>query len=547
MKGVVTVLLQDYFHRGVFRPLIGEKQWSRFHSRLDGNIDDTLNLLDEFDVKATFFTLGWIAEKFPSLIRRMADEGHEIASAGYWARAVSEMSPAQFREDIRRARVALQAASGRKVIGYRCAYRYIRPRDEWALSILLEEGHIYDASCCPPIAGRDIFRLQKGARQIKTRSGSIREFPTSTKSLLGLNLPISGGNYLRQLPHNLMLGFFEDWLRRRDTPFVLYFHPWELDEEQPIINAIGPISRLKQYRNLGKMRTMLPEYFRRARFMPIRDYLGIEPERVKSDASDLSYKPVKPPVTAGTRPAHRPRTPVSVIVPCYNEESSLPYLEKALAELEAGAKSTYDLRFVFVDDCSTDRTLGELRKLFGRRSNCKVEHHRVNGGIARAIETGISVCDTEIVCSMDADCSYDPLELLRMIPELDEKTDLVTASPYHPEGFVLAVPGWRLFLSKSLSRLYHVLLRHKLYTYTSCFRVYRKSAVESIRTDCADFRGIVELLSRLDIAGGAIKEFPTTLQSRIFGYSKMKTLKTILGHLKLFLGILTMKLRSLHG
>jgi polysaccharide deacetylase family protein (PEP-CTERM system associated) len=546
MQGVVTVLLQDYFHRGVFRTLIGEKQWSRFQSRLDRDVDSALRLLDQFNLKATFFALGWIGEQFPTLIRRLADEGHEIASAGYWARAISEMTPNQFRDDIRRARAALQSASGRMVIGYRCAYRYIRPQEKWALSILLEEGHIYDASCCPPIVGRDPFKLLRGACGIETPSGIIRELPISTKSLLGLNLSISGGNYLRQLPHGLMLGFFEDWLRRRDAPFVLYFHPWELDEEQPFINAIGFISRMKQYRNLGKMRTMLPEYFKRAHFMSIRDYLGIEPGWVKACTADPRNEPRQPLEPTGVTSGYYPRKSVSVIVPCYNEVSSLPYLENALAELETAAKPSYEMKFVFVDDCSTDHTLEGLRSRFGSRSNCTVKHHKANRGIARAIETGICASDTAIVCSIDADCSYDPLELIRMIPELDEKTDLVTASPYHPRGFVLAVPGWRLVLSRSLSRLYHLVLRHKLYTYTSCFRVYRKSAVANIRTNYGDFRGIVELLARLDISGGTIKEFPTTIQSRIFGYSKMKTLKTILGHLKLLLGILSMKVRRRH-
>ena len=106
MLAVVTILLQDYFHREVFRTLIGEKQWSRFRSRLDRNVDDTLRMLDEFGVKATFFTLGWIKDKFPALISRLADEVNEISSAGYFSRAITEMTPEQFREDIRRARSA---------------------------------------------------------------------------------------------------------------------------------------------------------------------------------------------------------------------------------------------------------------------------------------------------------------------------------------------------------------------------------------------------------------------------------------------------------
>lgn len=542
--GVITVLLQDYFHRGVFRTLIGEKQWTRFESRLDRNVDDTLRMLDDFGVKATFFTLGWIGEKFPAIIKRIADERHEIASAGFWARAVAEMKLSQFREDICRAREALQIASGKQVIGYRCAYRYIRDSEWWALSVLSEEGHIYDASYCPRFIGRDSSGMLKGAQQVAVNGRTIWEFPTSTKSILGIHLPISGGNYLRQFPHRMMFRYFEEWLRREEDTFVLYFHPWELDEEQPFIKAIGWISRMKQYRNLGKMSTILPHYFERATFMPIRDFLGIKSVDALDVINTLDNKRRQSFLGEISHYGYNGQKPVTVVIPCFNEESSLPYLENTLAELEMIASQAYDLKFVFVDDCSSDRTLAELKRRFGKRSNCRIVHHDKNQGIAKAITTGINHSDTEVVCSMDADCSYDPLELIRMIPELNENTDIVTASPYHPQGFVLAVPGWRLFLSKSLSRLYHLLLRHKLFTYTSCFRAYRKSSVKNINLRYGDFRGIVELLARLDIAGKTIKEYPTTLQSRIFGYSKMKTFKTILGHLGLLLRICIVRIKS---
>ncbi len=537
IRGVVTVLLQDYFHRGVFRTLIGEKQWSRFQSRLEKNVEDTLQLLDEFKVKATFFTLGWIAEKFPSLIKRLADQGHEIASAGYWARAVSEMNPTQFREDIRRANAVLQSASGKKVVGYRCAYRHISDRENWALSILIEEGYLYDASYRSPLVKRDDLGRLRVAHQLTLDHGVIWEFPLSTKSILGFQLPISGGNYLRQLPHRIMFNYFKEWIKREEGPFVLYFHPWELDEDQPVINAIGPLSRMKQYRNLGKMRSFLPSYFSYTRFVPVREYLGIDTTDTTDTTEFKSFRSsLKQSYLLRSSCCHdNPKSQISVVIPCYNEESSLPYLENALAELEAVSKSTYEMRFVFVDDCSTDKTLAMLEKRFGNRPNCKIVSHDTNKGVASAISTGIQNCDTEVVCSMDADCSYDPLELVRMIPELDEQTDLVTASPYHPQGFVLGVPGWRLFLSKSLSRIYHMFLQHKLSTYTSCFRVYRKSAVEKIHTSYGDFKGIVELLALLDTAGSRIKEYPTTLQSRIFGYSKMNTLATICGHLRLLI------------
>jgi glycosyltransferase involved in cell wall biosynthesis len=156
-----------------------------------------------------------------------------------------------------------------------------------------------------------------------------------------------------------------------------------------------------------------------------------------------------------------------------------------------------------------------------------------NQGVAAAILTGIQVAPTDVVCSIDCDCTYDPLQLERMIPLLVEGVDMVTASPYHPDGEVKNVPGWRLFLSRSLSALYRVVLNHRLATYTSCFRVYRKESVASLRVKEGGFLGVAEMLGRLDIDGGTIVECPAVLEVRLLGRSKMKTVRTILGHLRL--------------
>jgi glycosyltransferase involved in cell wall biosynthesis len=193
----------------------------------------------------------------------------------------------------------------------------------------------------------------------------------------------------------------------------------------------------------------------------------------------------------------------------------------------------YKFSYIFVDDCSTDSTRNELIRRFGQREDCKLVFHEENRGVSAAIMTGLKNATTDIVCSIDADCSYDPLVLFDMIPQLEDGVDMVTASPYHSDGSVLGVPGWRLFLSRGLSLIYHVLLHHKFSTYTSCFRVYRRETVRKYDLRYGDFRGIVELLARIDIDGGKLREFPATLQSRIFGVSKMKTFKTICGHLKL--------------
>jgi glycosyltransferase involved in cell wall biosynthesis len=197
---------------------------------------------------------------------------------------------------------------------------------------------------------------------------------------------------------------------------------------------------------------------------------------------------------------------------------------------------------MFVDDGSADGTWQALHRTFGAWPGCRVMRHEQNQGIAAAILTGIRHAETEVVCSIDADCTYDPHELANMIPLLSEEVDAVTASPYHPLGEVRNVPRWRLGLSASCSFLYRRVLRQKLATYTSCFRVYRKSAVAGLTLWENGFLGVTELLARIDLNGGQIVEYPATLEVRMLGRSKMKTVKTIAGHLKLMLRLLVRRL-----
>ena len=147
--------------------------------------------------------------------------------------------------------------------------------------------------------------------------------------------------------------------------------------------------------------------------------------------------------------------------------------------------------------------------------------------------TGLRRADTELVASMDCDCSYDPLELRHMVPLLKPGVDVVTASPYHRLGAVRNVPRWRLTLSKGATWMYRRILRQKLATYTSCFRVYRRSSVAGINLTYGRYLGVAELLGRVDLTGGTIVEYPTTLEVRVLGRSKMKTARTVLGHLGL--------------
>jgi glycosyltransferase involved in cell wall biosynthesis len=168
--------------------------------------------------------------------------------------------------------------------------------------------------------------------------------------------------------------------------------------------------------------------------------------------------------------------------------------------------------------------------------------HEVNRGVALGILTGIRYAKTEIVASIDCDCTYDPHELGRMIPLLTDGVDLVTGSPYHPEGSVRNVPHWRLSLSKSASALYRLVLHQKLGTYTACFRVYRRSAALSVQLEYGGFLGVAEMIGKLDLAGSKIVEYPTTLNVRVLGHSKMKVARTIAGHLGLLLRLARLRL-----
>ncbi len=225
-------------------------------------------------------------------------------------------------------------------------------------------------------------------------------------------------------------------------------------------------------------------------------------------------------------------TPLTVVVPLKDEEEGLDALFAALDAFAREVRDRLDCAFVVVDDGSVDRTWERLQPLAAARAAVRLCRHEHNRGIAAAIRTGIQTARTELVASIDGDLSYDVRELPAMVL-LAQDADLVTASPYHPRGGVDGVPGWRLVLSRTLSWLYRRLLRSDLHTWTSCFRVYRRSAVVDLPLAEERFLGTAELLVRVLRRGGRVKEHPCVLAVRRFGQSKMKIGRTILGHLGL--------------
>jgi polysaccharide deacetylase family protein (PEP-CTERM system associated) len=546
---ILTVAVEDYFHVTPFKSLIDRHQWYRFETRMEESTRKTLELLDEHQVKATFFVLGWVAEVAPHLVREIAARGHEVASKGFYHRDIHQVDRQEFREDVVRARDALEAATGRRVLGYRVPEGWFNQSDLWALEVLAEAGMLYDSSVRLVLRSYVTQPWRRFPHIEQVLGRPFLEVPLSSVKLCGLNLPIAGGNYFRQFPHILVRRAVKYWDRHYTAPYVMYFHTWELDSQQPRISAAPMTSRIRQYRNLEKMPGMLAYYLRHYRFTTIAEYFGLEQGGARADhQTSASGTPnvavglsrsrgrVIPEVGAGQS------LPVTVVVPCYNEAPSLGYLAKTLESVSQKLGPDYTLAFVFVDDASTDGTWAALHQHFGADPRIRFVRHEQNRGVAAAIQTGIARAATEVVCSMDCDCTYDPHELFHMIPLLTPGVDVVTASPYHSLGRVRNVPAWRLMLSRSLSGLYRLVLRQQLATYTSCFRVYRRSAVLPIQLQRTGFLGVAELLGRLDLVGAKIVEYPTCLEVRLLGRSKMKVLHTILGHLGVLASLIRLRI-----
>ena len=539
---VLTVTLEDYYHVKAFNRLIHSGQWYRFENRLELNTDRTLDLLDEAKAKATFFAFGHLAESMPELLRKIVARGHEVGSRGMYPRDIAQLTPEELRADLARSKQAVEKATGQLVRGFRAGEVWNNPEDLWILDLIAEAGYQYDSSFCPWMrrANHRPDLLLTHRRTIGDRD--LWVLPISSFSVLGWRLPL-GGNFLRQFPRALVRHELKRWASHLAVPLVTYFNVWEIDPAQPRIDAAPLLQRIRQYRNLDRMHDLLQETLSTYRFTSIADWLRMVPESSVARVSDrASASRITTPVqlALGLGPAER--VAVTLVVPCFNEEHGLAYLRNTLLSVVKRLRDRYDFQFIFVDDCSTDNTHVRLLVTFGDQANCRVLRHEVNSGVAAAIMTGIKASETEIVASIDADCSYDPHELAGMVPMLADGIDLVTASPYHPDGRVLNVGGWRLFLSRSLSGIYRQFLHSNLHTYTSCFRVYRRSAAIQVPITERGFLGVAEFIGRLDLSGSRIVEYPTTLEVRILGRSKMRVLRTIGGQLGLLRKLIAIRL-----
>ena len=252
IRNAMTIDVEDYFQVSAFASHIPRDSWPSLSCRVERNIDRILAMLDERDVKATFFTLGWIAERYPAMVRLIVDNGHELASHGYHHLRASDQSPDEFLDDITLSKKLLEDLGGQAVIGYRAPSFSISTNNLWALDILLEAGYRYSSSIYP--IQHDHYGMPDAPRfkfQPRGPSGLV-ELPATTVKLFGRNLPASGGGYFRLLPYSLSRWLMKSVNHTDLQPCIFYFHPWEIDPGQPRQKNVGLKTRFRHYVNLSR-------------------------------------------------------------------------------------------------------------------------------------------------------------------------------------------------------------------------------------------------------------------------------------------------------
>jgi polysaccharide deacetylase family protein (PEP-CTERM system associated) len=261
----MSVDVEDYFHVAALSEAIPRGDWDGMNGRVDQSTRRLLDLFDSADTQATFFVLGWVAERHPDLVREVQARGHEVACHGYSHRMVYEQSPEEFREETLRSKALLEDLTGEPIAGYRAASYSITPKSRWALDILAEAGFLYDSSIFP--VRHDLYGMPGAPRfphVLTTDSGAkLVEFPPTTARLLGQNLPAPGGGYFRLYPYALSRWLIQRVNRQEGQPAIFYLHPWEVDPGQPRIET-GWRSKFRHYNNLdkceGRLRRLLGEF-----------------------------------------------------------------------------------------------------------------------------------------------------------------------------------------------------------------------------------------------------------------------------------------------
>ena len=273
MKNALTFDVEEYFHAEAFARVLRPEEWPTLESRVTRSTGRLLDILDRERVRATFFVLGWVAERHPGLVREIASLGHEIACHGYGHRMIQHPSRPDFERDVTRAKRALEDAIGRAVLGYRAPTFSVMRATLWSLDVLLETGFRYDSSIFPVVHDRyGIPDAPRFPHRLKAPSGAeIAEFPMSTMTLLGRRLPVAGGGYFRLFPYRVTRRAIAR-INGERQPAMVYLHPWEIDPDQPRI-PVGPLTRFRHLVNVGKTESRLRRLLAELSFAPAAEVL----------------------------------------------------------------------------------------------------------------------------------------------------------------------------------------------------------------------------------------------------------------------------------
>jgi polysaccharide deacetylase family protein (PEP-CTERM system associated) len=256
LRNALTIDVEDYFQVSAFAPYIKRSDWDAAECRVERNVERILGMLSQRNVKATFFTLGWIAERYPQLIKDIVNGGHELASHGYGHERASDLTREAFAQDITRAKHLLEDLGGRAVLGYRAPSFSIGVGNLWAFDVLAEAGYRYSSSVYP--IKHDHYGMPDAPRFAYRAAGSgLLEIPVTTVRMMNRNLPSSGGGYFRLLPYSVSRWLLQRVNQQERESAIFYFHPWEIDVAQPRVPGIDAKTKFRHYVNISRMETRL--------------------------------------------------------------------------------------------------------------------------------------------------------------------------------------------------------------------------------------------------------------------------------------------------
>jgi len=294
MNNVLTFDVEEYFHAEAFAGVVRPEDWPTFGSRVVDATERLLDILDYADVRATFFVLGWVAERQPGLVQEIHARGHELACHGYSHQMISRLTPQEFAEDVKRAKKVIEDIAGTRVIGYRAPTFSVTRQTLWSLEVLMEAGFRYDSSIFPivhdrygiPDAPRFAHRIPIFVNRIPIVGNgcAMAELPLSTLSVFGQRLPVAGGGYFRLLPYGLTRLAIRHLNKVERQPAVVYLHPWELDRHQPRL-SVGRLTRLRHSINIDTTEDKLCRLLADFRFAPAAQVLAETGVLVSAEAS----------------------------------------------------------------------------------------------------------------------------------------------------------------------------------------------------------------------------------------------------------------------